>query len=63
MKNLANELLQEVIDFRQGNGNYDFSNRYGADKENAIFDAWEDIESRILKYLNDLNDSKIKKNK
>jgi hypothetical protein len=61
MNNKANNLLQEIIDFRQGNGKFDFSSRYGVDKENAIFDAWEDIETRILEYLNELKKDKKSK--
>jgi len=62
MTNKANDLLQEVIDFRQGKNKYDFSGKYGADKENSIFDAWADIESRIIIHLKDSKSANTKKN-
>lgn len=44
-------LLARIIQYRRGQGEYDFSNYNQCDQSNAIHDAWMDIEAEILKYI------------
>lgn len=41
------ELCAEVLAYHHGEGKYDFSSLKSYDRENASFDAWQDIRQRI----------------
>jgi len=44
---MERELLQEVIDYYEGQGKYNFDHLKAHDRANASWDAWEDIYGRI----------------
>ena len=45
------EVLREIIAYRQGEGKYDFSWMAGAARGVAAFDAWDAIEQKARKIL------------
>jgi len=47
----ALSLLADVIKYRRGIGKYDFSRLPDQEGENAAFDAWMELENRILAIL------------
>jgi hypothetical protein len=52
-KNRAIELLQKVMDYQYGRGAYDFSKLSDCKRENAAFDAWQNISEEIKEILNE----------
>jgi hypothetical protein len=44
-------LCAEVLAYRYGEGKYNFSRLDPRDRDNAAFDAWQDIEQRIKEAL------------
>ena len=39
--------IEEVLCYRRGEGNYNFSGLSDYDRSNALFDAWQEIEGRL----------------
>lgn len=54
--NRAKRLLQEVLDYRHGKGQYNFSHLPEYSRETAAFDAWIKVESKIKDFLEGKND-------
>jgi rubrerythrin len=48
----AEKLLEKVIRYNDGVGEYNFSDLSDYDRNNASFDAWKNIEEEIRNYLN-----------
>ena len=57
----ANSLLNEVLEYRNGEGKYDLSHIKHDLRENEAFDLWLDLESRIKTYLHSASDRVTKK--
>lgn len=55
----STQLLQAVMDYRKGEGKYNFSNLSGQDYSNAAADAWNELEDRITEQLNTLNAKEV----
>ena len=47
MTNIFRSLCQEVLDYYEGKEKYNFSHLSSYDRDNAAFDAWQDIRYRI----------------
>lgn len=47
----AVSLLKNVMDYRRGDGGYDFSNLPRDERDNAAYDAWCEIENEINEFL------------
>lgn len=41
------EALQEVLRYRRGEGEYRFVSLPADERENAMFDAWQEVETRV----------------
>lgn len=52
-KNIFRDLCQEVLDYYEGRGKYNFSHLNPHDRDNAAFDAWQLIRERIKQALTD----------
>lgn len=53
-------LLQKVIAYYEGQGKYNFSHLSDYDRDNAAFDAWQEIRQEIKEALSDYNAQKRK---
>lgn len=53
MSNIFRELCQEVLDYYEGRGKYNFTHLSHYDRDNAAFDSWQDIRQRIQSSLKD----------
>jgi hypothetical protein len=51
MRDIFRELCAEVLAYNEGRGKYDFSRLNSYDRENAAFDAWQDIKQRLKEAL------------
>lgn len=51
----AVELLNEVMKYREGRGKYNFSHVPEDQQANEAFDAWQEIENKIKKFLTNKN--------
>lgn len=54
------ELLRRVIAYYEGRGKYNFSHLSNYDRDNAAFDAWQEIRQEIKEALRDYNAQKRK---
>ena len=48
-----NRLIQEVVDYYEGNGKYNFSHLPDSERGIAALEAWEEIYSRLKEVLVD----------
>jgi predicted membrane metal-binding protein len=51
MSSMFRELCAEVLAYNEGQGKYNFSHLSFYDRDNAAFDAWQDIRQRIKEAL------------
>jgi hypothetical protein len=51
MSDTFRELCAEVLAYYEGRGKYNFSQLSAYDRENAAFDAWQDIKQRLKEAL------------
>jgi len=51
MNNVFRDLCAEVIAYNEGKGKYNFSHLNLYDRDNAAFDAWQDIKLRLKQAL------------
>jgi hypothetical protein len=59
MSDIFRELCTEVLAYNEGRGRYNFSHLSSCDRENAAFDAWQDIRQRLKTALADNDQSFI----
>lgn len=52
----ASALLREVLAYHHGKGEYDFSHVKQPHRDQAAFDAWQDLRQRIIDHLAEAND-------
>jgi hypothetical protein len=52
------DMLKEVADYYRGKGQYNFSHLKEYDRDNAAFDAWQDLITRIDHTLHNESNSK-----
>lgn len=45
-------LLQEILDYNEGKGKYNFSSLSNYDRENESFDSWMRIKEKIKETIN-----------
>lgn len=50
-KNIFRDLCQEVLDYYEGRGKYNFSHLSPYDRDNEAFDAWQLIRQKIKQAL------------
>jgi hypothetical protein len=51
MSDIFRELCAEVLAYNEGQGKYNFSHLSSYDRDNAAFDAWQDIKQRLKEAL------------
>jgi len=52
--NKSNELLQKVIDYYEGKGEFNFSHLSDYDRSNASFDAWQLLINDMKEHLSNV---------
>ena len=51
MSDIFRDLCAEVLAYNEGQGKYNFSHLSPYDRDNATFDAWQDIKQKLKEAL------------